>query len=102
MHGTKITSQTLTKYTYLLTETIKHVDDVTDLKFSNNSKQFFSASSDKTIKMWNMKTGEELKVFKGYLGGKENHISKVNISKNSKFIVVSKFDKTIVIMNHLT
>jgi WD40 repeat protein/energy-coupling factor transporter ATP-binding protein EcfA2 len=43
-----------------------HDKDVTSVSFSPDSKTLASASFDKTIKLWNVETGEEIRTLKGH------------------------------------
>ena len=63
--------------------------------FSKQSTFVVTGSEDKTIVIWNVQTGEEIKTLVGHLDIVETLI----ISKNDKYIVSGSWDKTIKIWN---
>src|SRR6185369_17995029 len=46
--------------------TLRHEDAVLSLSFSHEGKTLATASSDKTVKLWNVTTGQETATIKGH------------------------------------
>ena len=46
-----------------------HTDRVTSVAYSPDGKRLASGSGDKTVKVWDLQTGQELLTFKGHTGG---------------------------------
>ena len=68
-----------------------HVDSVYSLSFSSNSERLASASGDRTIRIWSMKTGECIHSLTGH----EGLIFTTSFSRNMAFVISSSSDKTI-------
>jgi len=74
---------------------IGHTSSVESVNFSPDGKKIVSASVDRTIKLWNAETGEEIKTLKGH----KNLILSVNFSPDGKKIVSGSADRTIKLWN---
>ncbi|TAF02203.1 MAG: hypothetical protein EAZ77_19215 [Nostocales cyanobacterium] len=61
------------------------------LAFSSDGKILASAGNDKTIKLWDVETGQEIKVFTGHF----NHVCSVAFSPNSQILASASKDKTV-------
>ncbi|KAH7190134.1 hypothetical protein DER44DRAFT_117701 [Fusarium oxysporum] len=72
-----------------------HSLEVNSLVFSHDSKMVASASHDKTIRIWNVETGECEGVFKGH----SESINSVVFSHDSKTVASASNDKAIRIWN---
>ncbi|KAM0363085.1 hypothetical protein ACHAPK_011223 [Fusarium culmorum] len=70
-----------------------HMDPVTSVVFSNNSTLIASGSHDKTIKIWNVATGEEEQTLKGHM----HFVTSVVFSNDSTLIASGSHDKTVKI-----
>jgi len=68
-----------------------HSDVVNSVLYSPNGKKFLSASDDKTIKEWDMETGECLKTFKGH----SDWVMCTVYSLDSKKILSASRDNTV-------
>ena len=66
---------------------------VHSVNFSPNGKTLVSGSDDKTIKLWNVETGQKLHTFEGHGGP----VYSVNFSRNGKTLVSGSGDKTIIL-----
>ena len=67
---------------------IGHQSSIYSAKFSPNGKLIVTASSDKTFRIWDAKTGKLLNIFEGHKAA----VSSVNFSPDSKLILsTSKF-----------
>lgn len=71
-----------------------HTSYVTGLEVSQNSDFFISASADKTIRKWNLKTFESEIIVES-----ESKINAIAISKDSKNIIVGAQNGTIAVYN---
>ncbi|MCA2700410.1 MAG: hypothetical protein IM500_08185 [Microcystis sp. M179S2] len=72
-----------------------HDRDVTSVNFSPDGKTLVSGSWDKTIKLWNVETGQEIRTLKGH----DNWVNSVNFSPDGKTLVSGSADKTIKLWN---
>ena len=70
---------------------IGHSHIVSSLALSEDGKILVSASKDKTIKIWHLKTGELIRTFKGHKDG----VCAVALSKDEQIIASGSADKTI-------
>jgi len=70
-----------------------HNDSIFSIAISSDNKFIISGSYDKTIKIWDVQTGECLKILKGHNG----RIESIAISSDNKFIVSGSGDGTIKI-----
>jgi WD40 repeat protein len=77
--------QTLTAYS----------SNVMSVSINRDAKTLASGSSDKTIKLWNLETGEEIRTLKGHTSG----IAQVNFSPDGKTLASGSRDKTIKLWN---
>ena len=69
------------------------VHNVSAVAFSPDGKTIATGSDDKTIKMWNLHTGEELDTLKGHSG----EVYAVAFSPDGKTLLSASADKTIKI-----
>jgi len=68
---------------------------VISVSFSPDGKTLVSGSRDKTIKLWNVKTGKEIRTLKGH----NSRVRSVNFSPDGKTLVSGSNDKTIKLWN---
>ncbi|KUJ10180.1 uncharacterized protein LY89DRAFT_710917 [Mollisia scopiformis] len=68
-----------------------HLDSVTSVAFSPDSKQVVSGSYDATIRLWDAATGAALQTLKGHT----NLVTSVAFSPNGKQVVSGSDDKTV-------
>ncbi|MBE8999310.1 serine/threonine protein kinase [Nostoc sp. LEGE 12447] len=79
-----------------LPKTLKgHSSDVNSVAFSPDGTTLGSASDDKTIKLWNLASGEEIRTLEGH----SNWIWTVAFSPDSKTLASGSADKTIKLWN---
>jgi len=60
-----------------------HTQGISDISWSSDSRYICSASDDKTIKIWDMSTGEMLKTLKGHT----NYVFCVHFNPQSNLVV---------------
>jgi len=70
-----------------------HSGSVSSCAFSPDGRNILSASADKTLKMWDVRTGKEIFTLKGHAGG----VTSCAFSRNGKIIVSASHDKTLKI-----
>jgi WD40 repeat protein len=75
---------------------IGHIDKINSIAFSNDNKYILSGSSDRTAKIWEVKTGKELKTFSGH----SDKITSVCFSPDNRSIFTASSDKTIKQWNY--
>ncbi|MCT7977949.1 nSTAND1 domain-containing NTPase, partial [Laspinema olomoucense] len=73
----------------------KHQDSVHSIAFSPEGKALASGSNDKTIKLWNVKTGEEIHTLTGHQAG----VWSIAFSPEGKALASGSNDKTIKLWN---
>ncbi len=66
-----------------------------NIKYTINGKNIISASMDKTIKIWDAKSAELIKTFKGH----ESDVVCISCSPNGKNIISGSLDKTVRLWN---
>ncbi len=72
-----------------------HKDWVTSVAFSPDGKTVVSGSEDKTIRIWSIESGMNVRTLRGHEAG----VSAVTFSKDGKRIVSGSWDKTLKIWN---
>ncbi|MEO5358015.1 MAG: protein kinase [Nitrospirae bacterium YQR-1] len=68
-----------------------HSGAVTSISVDSHSKLLLSGSVDKTIKLWDIETGDLINTFKGFLNG----ITSVHLSENGLYAMAGTMDRTI-------
>jgi WD40 repeat protein len=68
-----------------------HADGVIGVSFSSDSRLLASASSDKTIRIWDVKTGRARSILKGHSGP----VRAVAFSPNGRLLVSASADETL-------
>jgi WD40 repeat protein len=68
-----------------------HTSDVTSVAYSPNGKLIVSGSFDKTLKVWDAATGNEILFFSGHAG----EVTSVAFSPDSKRIISGGRDATV-------
>ncbi|MEY2913906.1 MAG: hypothetical protein RLZZ184_3215, partial [Cyanobacteriota bacterium] len=66
---------------------------ITSLAFSPDGKTLISGSQDKTIKLWDVETSQEIRT----LSGHSDHISSLAFSPNGQILASASKDKTLKI-----
>ncbi|WGV24023.1 hypothetical protein [Halotia branconii] len=72
-----------------------HNRDVWSVSFSPDGKTLASGSYDKTIKLWNLETGKQIRT----LSGHDNFVISVSFSPDGKTLASGSYDKTIKLWN---
>jgi disulfide oxidoreductase YuzD len=72
-----------------------HDNYVNSVNFSPDGKTLVSGSWDKTIKLWDVETGQEIRTLKGH----DNYVRSVNFSPDGKTLVSGSGDGTIKLWN---
>ncbi|MBD2737435.1 hypothetical protein H6H03_26725, partial [Nostoc paludosum FACHB-159] len=82
-----------------LLRTLKgHSDSVNAVAVTPNGQQVISASWDKTLKVWNLATGEELFTLKGH----SDSVNAVAVTPNGQQVISASWDKTLKVWNLAT
>ncbi|UCH95665.1 MAG: DUF4365 domain-containing protein [Candidatus Aminicenantes bacterium] len=68
-----------------------HIDVVYALAVTSDGKQLVSGSWDKTLKVWNLESGQCIATFKGHKG----HVTGVSVTPDGKRLVSGSYDKTL-------
>ena len=75
-----------------------HTSSVRSVAYSPDGKRIVSGSYDKTVKVWDAATGQDLLSLKGHTGG----VSSVAYSPDGKRIVSGSYDKTVKVWDAAT
>ncbi|KAG8831557.1 hypothetical protein FRC17_002971, partial [Serendipita sp. 399] len=76
----------------LLNTLTGHTDQVCSVAFSRNGRRIVSSSYDRTVRIWDAETGQQLGAS---LEGHEDKVSSVAFSPDGRRIVSSSYDKTV-------
>jgi WD40 repeat protein len=72
-----------------------HDNSVRSVSFSPDGKTLASGSQDKTIKLWNLETGKEIRTLKGH----NDYVNSISFSPDGKTLASGSGDKTIKLWN---
>jgi WD40 repeat protein/serine/threonine protein kinase len=75
-----------------------HTDRVTSVVYSRDGKRLASGSEDKTVKVWDVQTGQELLTFRGHTGG----VWYVAFSPDGQRLASASGDKTVKVWDAQT
>lgn len=84
--------------TPVLKTILGHSGTVNSITISPSGKYFVSGSDDKTVKLWDTKTGMEIRT----LSGHKNVVTSVSFSPKGNYIVSGSWDKTIILWDTKT
>jgi WD40 repeat protein len=85
--------------TFVLANTLNnHSDNINSVAISRDNKTLASGAEDKTIKIWNITTGEEIMT----LNGHSRFVQSIAFSPDGKTLASGSVDKTIKIWNVAT
>jgi WD40 repeat protein len=68
-----------------------HKSVVTSIAFSPNGKYIISGSSDKTLKLWDVNTGECIRTFRGHIDA----VNSVTFSSDGRYVLSGSWDSAI-------
>src|ERR1700740_3336724 len=68
-----------------------HTKNVHAAPFSRDGRYVVTASSDQTVKLWEVKTGREVQTFKGHVGD----VNAADISPDEKLVASGADDKSV-------
>ncbi|TPX67944.1 hypothetical protein SpCBS45565_g03492 [Spizellomyces sp. 'palustris'] len=68
-----------------------HMQGISDIAWSSDSKDICSASDDMTIRIWNISSSEAIRVLKGHT----NYVFCVNFHPHNNLIVSGSFDESV-------
>jgi len=98
VNGIQARNLTASGYMKIVTEEVMyinnpqgHSDYVYSVAFSPDGRQVVSGSGDKTIKLWDVATGQEIRTFSGH----SNVVNSVTFSPDGRQVVSGSGDKTI-------
>ena len=74
---------------------VGHSGEVNTVAVSRDGKRIVSGSDDKTVKLWNLNEGKEIRSFKGH----SDWVYAVAISPNGEIVVSGSKDKTVKVWN---
>ncbi|OQY01809.1 MAG: hypothetical protein B6I26_02260 [Desulfobacteraceae bacterium 4572_130] len=73
-------------------DTKGHKAIINDIMFTNDGKYLVSASNDKTVRIWDVKTGKTVRIFRGQIGkGSEGKIYAAALSLDNKFLALGGY-----------
>jgi WD40 repeat protein len=72
-----------------------HSGEIASLAFTPDSQILISSSADKTIKLWNLKTGQLIRTLRGHTA----RVNSLAISSDSQLLASGSTDKTIKLWN---
>ena len=72
-----------------------HTEGLRSVSFSSNGKMLASGSNDKTIKLWNVETGKEIRTLPGH----NINVNSVSFNSDDKMLASGSSDKTIKLWN---
>jgi len=77
---------------FLKLDTGGHTGLIRDIIVTKDKKHFISASQDKTVRVWDINTGKEVKKFLGQIGNSVNgKIHGILLTPNEKYLIISVF-----------
>ncbi|MEH1904390.1 MAG: hypothetical protein V7L04_24010 [Nostoc sp.] len=106
----QIKQRTTTPWLYALTPSLTppggrllrtlngHSDSVKAVAVTPNGQQVISASDDKTLKVWNLATGEE----QFTLNGHNSYVKAVAVTPNGQQVISASYDNTLKVWNLAT
>jgi WD40 repeat protein len=72
-----------------------HTKEIYSVAYSSDGLSAVSGSKDKTIRLWNIESGETIKMFQGHMHG----VTSVAFSSNNKQIISGSYDNTVHLWN---
>jgi WD40 repeat protein len=77
---------------------LSHPSEVNEVSFSPDGKTLASGSEDKTVKLWDVETGKELKTLKGH----QDSVNSVSFPPDGKTLASASRDKTVKLWDVVT
>jgi len=67
-----------------------HYESITAVAYSPDGRYIVTGSEDKTARLWDVRKGEEVRIFKGHT----DYVTSVNFSSDGRYLVTGSLDKT--------
>lgn len=82
----------LAKESILILDTKGHTGVISDVLVTNDKRQIITASRDKTVRVWNSKTGEEVRKILGQIGPHhDGKVFAIALSPDNRYLAVGGF-----------
>lgn len=66
---------------------------VSDMKILSDDQTLIACSYDGTIRLWNINTGKQLKIFEGH----KDYVQKIDVSQDERYLLSASKDKKVIV-----